>query len=135
MQIARAGAIAVPVAVSALPAAWMAYLAFVQSTNLGLSPPYWRELAFIAAFWVGLLASVAFAHRCFVDAQSLPRSALLLGLVTVGITGGIEEETKMAFPLGFFELAPISWVLSGLLARRLRVFRQRGSDGREAANL
>jgi hypothetical protein len=45
--------------------------------------------------------------------------------IAVGIAGGISEEVmlldnaKVSFPIGFFEIAPLSWIIAGVIATKL----------------
>ena len=111
--------------VSIVPLLWMVVLTITQLGNLGLNPPYWREIVYIVPFWIGFVSAVVFARRCFVSAPNFVWSPLLISLILVGLAGGIGEElilfnnAKFSFPIGFFELAIASWVIAGLIARKL----------------
>jgi hypothetical protein len=49
----------------------------------------------------------------------------LLVSIGVGLVGGIVEEVmlrdiaKAAFPIGFFEIAPLSWIIAGVITTKL----------------
>ena len=112
-------------AASAVPAVWMAILAVVQFGNLWMQPPYVREFPAIAGFWVGFVAAVVFFVVCLKSGLKLALSPYLLIPIAVGIVGGISEEVmlldnaKVSFPIGFFEIAPLSWIIAGVIATKL----------------
>jgi hypothetical protein len=118
--------IAAAIILSAMPVFWMGLILFVQFFNvIGLDPPYWREFACAALFWVGFASSLVFARRCFAGDLRAALSPVLMLAIMVGIAGGIAEELilvnnpKTQFPLGFFELAPLSWLVAGVVASLL----------------
>ena len=112
-------------AVSALPVLWMAVLATVQFANLWMDPPYFREFIAIAAFWIGLVAAIAFFRRCVTTGVRSAISPWLIAAILLGIVGGVAEElmlldnAKTSFAIGFFELAPLSWVAAGIVGAKL----------------
>jgi hypothetical protein len=95
----------------------------VQSRNFVADTPYRDEFPFIVLFWVGFVAACVFAYSCFTRTLSKQRAMLLGALLALGVVGGIMEEigsihdTKTSFPLGFFELAPLSWAAAGMISR------------------
>ena len=113
-------------AASALPCIWMAILAVAQFGNLWLQPPYVRELPAIVAFWVGFVGAIAFFGVCIKKGVGRAASAYLLIPIGIGILGGIAEElmlldnAKVSFPIGFFEIAPLSWLIAGVFAAKLK---------------
>ena len=108
---------------SALPLLWMAILFVAQSGNVTGPTQYWDEFPFIVAFWVGFAAASVFAASCFTQKLTRRRILLLTPFILLGIVGGVAEEiilgsdAKVSFHIGFFELAPLSWVVAGLVAR------------------
>ena len=126
MKLSRLLLIAAAVILSAIPVFWMALILYVQFFNLvGLDPPYWREFVSAALFWVGFAASLVFAKRCFASGLDAAFSPVLILTIILGIVGGIAEELilvhnpKTSFAIGFFELAPVSWVVAGFVASML----------------
>ena len=113
-------------AVSALPCIWMAVLAVAQFGNLWMQPPYVREFPAIVAFWLGLAAAIVFFVACVNKGLKRAVSPYLLALIGIGLLGGVAEElmlmdnAKVSFPLGFFEIAPLSWVIAGIVAAKLK---------------
>jgi hypothetical protein len=124
-------------AASALPCIWMAILAVAQFGNLWLQPPYVREFPAILGFWLGLVSAVAFFVVCVNKGLRRAASPYLLIPIGVGLLGGLAEElmlldnAKVSFPIGFFEIAPLSWVIAGVLAAKLK--RREGSNVGHAA--
>ena len=111
---------------SALPCIWMAILAAAQFGNLWMQPPYVREFPAIVAFWLGFAGAIVFFAVCAKKGLRRAASPYLLGLIGIGLLGGIVEEVmlldnaKVSFPLGFFEIAPLSWVIAGIVAAKLK---------------
>ena len=112
-------------AVSAIPCFWMAILAVAQYGNLWMQPPYIREFPAIVAFWLGFISAVGFFCVCVRRGLRRALSPLLLIAVGIGIIGGIAEEimllnnSKLSFPVGFLEIAPLSWVIAGVFVSKL----------------
>jgi hypothetical protein len=108
---------------SAMPVLWMAILFLTQSNNFFAETPYRDEFPNIVLFWVGFVAACAFAYSGFTRTLSARRILVLGPLVALGIVGGVMEEIKLlhdakiAFPIGFFELAPLCWVAAGISAK------------------
>jgi len=115
----------VALGVSAVPLVWMAILAVAQFGNLWMHPPYVREFPAIAAFWIGFAASIVFFWLCLTKGLKRALSPYVLLPICVGIIGGIAEEVmlldnaKVSFPIGFFEIAPLSWMIAGVIATKL----------------
>jgi hypothetical protein len=110
-------------AASALPSFWMAILAVAQFGNLWMQPPYVREFPAIVGFWLGFASAVAFFAVCINKGLGRTSTYLLIP-ISIGIVGGIAEEVmlldnaKVSFPIGFFEVAPLSWVIAGVVAAK-----------------
>ena len=104
----------------------MAILGVAQFGNLWMQPPYVREFPAIVGFWLGLAAAIVFFVVSVKKGLKRAMSPYLLALIGIGALGGIAEElmlmdnTKVSFPLGFFEIAPLSWVLAGIVAAKLK---------------
>jgi hypothetical protein len=113
-------------AASALPCTWMAILAVAQFGNLWMQPPYVREFLAIVGFWLGLAAAVLFFALCVSKGLKRAVSPYLLVPIGIGLLGGVAEElmlmdnAKASFPLGFFEIAPLSWVIAGIVVAKLK---------------
>ena len=107
--------------ISALPCALMAVIAYTQFGNLWLQPPYVREFPATLGFWLGFSASVAFFVVCVNRGLRRAASVYLLVPIAMGIGGGVAIEImsrgdpKIVFPIGFFEIAPLSWVIAGII--------------------
>jgi hypothetical protein len=110
---------------SAMPLLWMAILAVAQFGNLWMQPPYVREFPAIACFWLGFVAAAIFYVICLKRTLRDAMSPWLLIPIGVGLLGGIVEEVlllhnaKTSFPIGFFEIAPLSWIIAGVIATKL----------------
>ncbi len=120
----------VAAALSVLPLFWMSILAVVQFGNLWMEHPYVREFLAIAAFWFGVVGAVMFFGVCVRKGLKPALSPYLLVPIIVGIAGGVAEEImllhnpKASFPIGFFELAPVSWFVAGVVVAKLGRRRQ-----------
>jgi hypothetical protein len=122
---------------SALPCLWMAILAVAQFGNLWMQPPYIREFPAILGFWLGFVAAVAFFVVCVRKGLRRAASIYLLVPIALGLVGGVAEEVmlldnaKVSFPLGFFEIGPLSWIIAGFIAAKIG-HRQRANLGHAA---
>ena len=103
----------------------MAILAVAQFGNLWMQPPYVREFPAIACFWLGFVAAIIFFVVCLKGTLRHALSPWLLIPIGVGLVGGIVEEVmlldnaKVSFPIGFSEIAPLSWIIAGVIATKL----------------
>jgi len=127
MRAIRLLLVAGAITLSVVPASWMTLLFLTQSIELvGSTPPYWREFLAVVLFWAGFIASLVFAKRCFAAGLGAALSPPLLLMIVLGISAGIAEEFILAsdpefhFAIGYFELAPMSWVIAGVTAAWLR---------------
>jgi hypothetical protein len=104
----------------------MAILAVAQFGNLWMQPPYVRELPAIVGFWLGFAAAIVFFVVCVNKGLKRALSPYLLALIGFGLLGGVAEElmlmdnAKVSFPIGFFEIAPLSWVIAGIVAAKFK---------------
>ena len=127
-------------AASAVPAAWMAILAVAQFGNLWMQPPYVREFPAIACFWLGFVAAVIFFVVCLKGTLRHALSPWLLIPIGVGLVGGIVEEVtlfdnaRVSFPIGFFEIAPLAWIIAGVIATKPNPSMQPTGQQRPAAD-
>ncbi len=128
MRFIKLGLAVIALALSAMPLFWAAIILDTQFGNLWMTHLYWREFPAVLAFWVGFVASLEFFRRCLVNSLTYALSPILLVLISIGLAGGIAEEvmlwdnSKVSFPLGYFEVAPVSWVIVGYICAKMSAF-------------
>ncbi len=118
----------------------MAILAVAQFGNLWMQPPYVREFPAIACFWLGFVAAVIFFVVCLKGTLRHALSPWLLIPIGVGLVGGIVEEVmlfdnaRVSFPIVFFEIAPLAWIIAGVIATKPNPSMQPTGQQRPAAD-
>lgn len=112
-----------PLAISVIPAFWMAIIWYVQLFNVLTEPRYWREFSAVSAFWIGLFAAIWFFWRSIRNPRANCVSKINIALILIGIVGAVWEgillidDPKVGLPIWLLALAPLSWVIVGFIAR------------------